>query len=104
MPSDVFETVVDILDPELNIGSEANFDDDALLAKQRRKGESMTAEHGDQSMADLTTEQPTPTQITQVYHQTSKIRPKLFIYTFVLVFFASTPRRCQNNFFQYSNM
>lgn len=65
MPSDVFETVVDILDPELNIGSEANFDDDALLAKQRRKGESMTAEHGDQSMADLTTEQPTPTQITQ---------------------------------------
>ena len=37
MPSDVFETVVDILDPELNIGSEANFDDDALLAKQRRK-------------------------------------------------------------------
>lgn len=66
MPSDVFETVVDILDPELNIGSEANFDDDALLAKRRRKGESMTAEHGDHSMADLTTEQPTPTQITQV--------------------------------------
>ena len=66
MPCDVFETVVDILDPELNIGSEANFDDDALLAKQRRKGESMTAEHGDHSMADLTTEQPTPTQITQV--------------------------------------
>ena len=66
MPSDVFETVVDILDPELNIGSEANFDDDALIAKQRRKGESMTAEHGDHSMAELTTEQPTPTQITQV--------------------------------------
>jgi len=62
MPSDVFETVVDILDPELNIGSEANFDDDALIAKQRRKGESMTAEHGDHSMAELTTEQLTPTQ------------------------------------------
>ena len=71
MPSDVFETVVDILDPELNIGSEANFDDDALIAKQRRKGESMTAEHGDHSMAELTTEQPTPTQITQVRSQLS---------------------------------
>ena len=71
MPSDVFETVVDILDPELNIGSEANFDDDALIAKQRRKGESMTAEHGDHSMAELTIEQPTPTQITQVRPQLS---------------------------------
>ena len=37
MPSDVFEAVVDLLDPELNIGSEANFDDNALIAKQRRK-------------------------------------------------------------------
>lgn len=63
MPSDVFEAVVDLLDPELNIGSEANFDDNALIAKQRRKqGESMTAEHGDQSMAELTIEQLTPTQ------------------------------------------